>query len=144
MKNTISIGNAGEYLVAAELERRGFSVAVPMSNVEMFDILALNRVTRKQIAIQVKTNSSSSPVWLLKRKCEEIIDPNIFYIFVNMNELGFPTYHILPSQVVAKQIADNHTNWLNDKTKPNRKDGTLRKFFDLDNTYLNKWDILNQ
>lgn len=32
-KNNVNIGNSGEYFVAAELERRGFIVAVPMSNV---------------------------------------------------------------------------------------------------------------
>ncbi len=50
-ENNVSIGNCGEYLVAAELERRGFTAAVPMSNTEAFDILAIHRETKKQIAI---------------------------------------------------------------------------------------------
>ena len=54
MKNNISTGNAGEYFVAGELERHGFTVAVPMSNTKDFDILAINRETFKQFAIQVK------------------------------------------------------------------------------------------
>lgn len=53
---TTSIGNSGEYFVAAELERRGFTVAVPMSNTKDFDILAINRETNRQVALQVKTN----------------------------------------------------------------------------------------
>ena len=53
--NNISTGNAGEYFVAGELERHGFTVAVPMSNVKDFDILAINRETYDQFAIQVKT-----------------------------------------------------------------------------------------
>lgn len=40
--NNISTGNAGEYFVAGELERHGFTVAVPMSSVKDFDILAIN------------------------------------------------------------------------------------------------------
>ena len=51
----VSTGNAGEYFVAGELERHGFTVAVPMSNVKDFDILAINRITYEQFAIQVKT-----------------------------------------------------------------------------------------
>ncbi len=39
MKNNVNIGNAGE------LERRGYTVAVPMSNTKDFDILAINRET---------------------------------------------------------------------------------------------------
>lgn len=35
-ENNVNTGNAGEYFVAGELERRGFIVAVPMSNVENF------------------------------------------------------------------------------------------------------------
>ena len=38
-ENTVSIGNSGEYFVAAELERRGFTAAVPVSNTKDFDIL---------------------------------------------------------------------------------------------------------
>ena len=37
----VNIGNSGEYFVAGELERRGYTVAVPMSNVKDFDILAI-------------------------------------------------------------------------------------------------------
>ena len=48
--NNISIGNAGEYFVAGELERHGFTVAVPMSNTKDFDILVINRVSHKQYA----------------------------------------------------------------------------------------------
>ena len=55
--NNVSIGNCGEYYVAAELERRGFTVAVPMSNVDNFDILARSKKTNKQYSIQVKTTT---------------------------------------------------------------------------------------
>lgn len=34
--NNISVGNAGEYFVAGELERHGFTAAVPMSNTKDF------------------------------------------------------------------------------------------------------------
>ena len=35
----VSTGNAGEYFVAGELERHGFTVAVPMSNVKVPDFI---------------------------------------------------------------------------------------------------------
>ena len=81
-KNTVSIGNAGEYFVAGELERRGFTVAVPMSNTELFDVLAIERSTNKQIAIQVKTTSYRKKEWSLGLKNETLIGDNIFYILV--------------------------------------------------------------
>ena len=52
-KNNVNTGNAGEYFVAGELERRGFTVAVPMSNVESFDILAINKKTYKHRKISI-------------------------------------------------------------------------------------------
>lgn len=55
--NKISIGNSGEYFVAGELERRGLTCGVPMSNTKDFDILAIHRETHNQYAIQVKTNN---------------------------------------------------------------------------------------
>ena len=63
MKYNISTGNAGEYFVAGELERRGFTVAVPMSNTKDFDVLAINRETLNQYAIQVKTTSYKKKEW---------------------------------------------------------------------------------
>lgn len=70
MENTrINIGNCGEYFVAAELERRGFTVAVPMSNTPSFDILAIkNDDHNKQYAIQVKTTKGNKTKLGVKRK----------------------------------------------------------------------------
>ena len=82
----VSIGNAGEYFVAGELERNGFTVAVPMSNVKDFDILAIQRETNKQFAIQVKTTSYKQRRWTLSRKNEELEEDNILYVFVALNE----------------------------------------------------------
>ena len=50
---TISTGNSGEYFVAGELERRGFTCAVPMSNTKDFDILAINRETNTQFKLKL-------------------------------------------------------------------------------------------
>lgn len=101
MNYNISTGNCGEYFVAAELERRGFTAAVPMSNTKDFDILAINRETNKQIAIQVKTTRFKKKSWTLSKKNEEIVDDNVFYFFVALNELENPEYHIVPSYIVA-------------------------------------------
>lgn len=75
--NNISIGNAGEYFVAGELERHGFTVAVPMSNTKDFDILVINRVSHKQYAIQVKTTRYKQKKWTLGKKNESLVGDNI-------------------------------------------------------------------
>ena len=144
MKNNISTGNAGEYFVAGELERHGFTVAVPMSNTKDFDILAINRETYKQFAIQVKTTSYKQKSWTLSEKNENLIGDNIIYFFVSLNELDIPEYHIVPSKVVADTIRTEHSIWLNTLRKKGQKhkENPIRKFQDKEDKYRNNWSIL--
>ena len=143
--NNISIGNCGEYFVAAELERRGFSVAVPMSNTELFDILAFDRSSHRQLAIQVKTTEKSKNRWTLGKKNEEIIDNNIFYIFVKLNDLDTPQYFIVPSKKVAEYITRVNNEWLATPGKNGQEhnDSSIRIFNDDDNNFLGRWDYLS-
>lgn len=140
----ISTGNCGEYFVAAELERRGFTAAVPMSNTKDFDILAINRENNKQIAIQVKTTKYKRKEWTLSSKNENIYEKNIFYVFVSLNELDNPEYHIVPSNIVAKEIKQSHSEWLNTLGRKGQKhkDNPIRKFNDFNDKYLNNWNCL--
>lgn len=141
----VNIGNSGEYFVAGELERRGFTVAVPMSNVKDFDILAIHRENYEQFAIQVKTTGYKQKKWTLSKKNETLIGDNIVYIFVSLNELDTPEYHIVPSKVVAKTIKEEHQNWLDTPGKKGQKhnDTNIRNFFDEHDIYLDRWDLLD-
>ena len=143
-KNNISTGNAGEYFVAGELERHGFTVAVPMSNTQDFDILAINRETFKQFAIQVKTTSYKQKEWSLGPKSETLEGDNIIYFFVSLNELDTPEYHIIPSKIVAKEVREGHQKWLNTPGKNGQphNDNTIRKYSDKDDKYLDNWECL--
>lgn len=147
MKNTtnVNIGNSGEYFVAGELERRGYTVAVPMSNVKDFDLLAIERDTHKQIAIQVKTTGYKQKKWTLSKKNESLIGDNIFYVFVALNELDTPEYHIVPSRIVANTIRKSHQNWLDTPGKKGQQHNNtnIRVFLDSDDSFLDKWDLLN-
>ena len=143
-ETNVNTGNSGEYFVAGELERRGFTVAVPMSNVKDFDILAINRENYEQFAIQVKTTGYKQKKWILSKKNENLKGNNIFYIFVSLNELDAPEYHIVPSDVVANTIKSAHQVWLNTPGKNGQphKDTTIRAFTDEEDTYYNRWDLL--
>ena len=153
--NSISIGNCGEYFVAAELERHGFTAAVPMSNTKSFDVLAINRKNDRQVALQVKTNHTSQKTWTLSQKNETLIGDNIYYVFVCLNDKLMPDYYILPSHLVAKSIKKSHENFLNGIITKNGKKGTdtpIRKFgFDIEkynpyglkaDDYKSKWESL--
>lgn len=144
-ETNVNIGNSGEYFVAGELERRGFTVAVPMSNVKDFDILAIHRETHEQFAIQVKTTGYKQKKWTLSKKNEELIGDNIFYIFVSLNELETPEYHIVPSKVVASTIKASHQEWLNTPGQKGQQHNNtnIRVFLDKDDMYYDKWSLLD-
>ena len=141
---TISTGNSGEYFVAGELERRGFTCAVPMSNTKDFDILAINRETNNQYAIQVKTTSYKSKEWILGKKNEDLKGDNIVYVLVSLNELEVPEYHIVPSKVVADKIKKDHANWLKTPGRNGKQhnDNSMIKFSDKEDKYLNNWEYM--
>lgn len=142
--NNINIGNAGEYFVAGELERREFTVGVPMSNVKDYDILCINK-NGKQFALQVKTTSYGINKWMLSSKNEKIVDENVFYIFVHLHQLDKPSYYIVPSKVVADTISKEHKDWLNSPSKNGKlhKDSNIRTIRFDDDTYLEKWEYLD-
>lgn len=153
-ENTVSIGNSGEYFVAAELERRGFTAAVPMSNTKDFDILAINRETYRQVAIQVKTNRGECKYWLLNKKSEELCGKDIYYILISLNELEQPEYYIVESALIAESMKKGYQQWLQEKgKKEKRHETTMRKFaFDVlgvnnvlglkSDDYKDKWEKL--
>lgn len=144
--NKISTGNAGEYFVAGELERHGFTVAVPMSNVKDFDILAIDLETYEQFAIQVKTTSLKHKKWALTKKSEELVGDNIIYFFVTLNELDPPEYHIIPSKMLAETIKQSYQERLNTPGKKGQahNDTNIRNFTDYGNAYLNRWNFLGK
>lgn len=137
-KNNISIGSSGEYYVAAELERRNYTVALPMANVKDFDILAINRSNSVQVAIQVKTNSRRSHSWTLSGKKLLKANESLFYVFVSFdydNPDSKPVFHVVPSLIV-KQYVDSspkQASWKDDD----------RRFTDKENEFDGKWQLLD-
>jgi len=98
-------GLSGEYFVAAELYRRGWSVGLTMGNAKSIDLFAEKGDSK--IAVQVKS--------LYKRKHSgwpfsmSTIKNDCFYIFVILNgdKMSAPDYFICTSEEV-KQIAKTY------------------------------------
>lgn len=136
-------GVAGEYFVAAELSRLGFIASVTLRNSRGIDILATSPAGRS-ISIQVKTNQFSKRDWLLKSNVEKEGRPDHFFVFVNLNGSGAPTFHIVPSNVVAEYCRRSHEEWLESPGKGGRahRDTPMRRFADAENRHLSRWDLL--
>lgn len=141
-------GVAGEYLVAAELSRRGYVASITLRNTRGIDILASNADATRSVGIQVKTNQGASPSWVLTEKVEKPIHgelaENLFFVFVCLNELGSASFHIVSRKEVARYCQESHRRWLETPGRKGRphKDNPIRRFEDPDNRYLNKWEAL--
>jgi hypothetical protein len=142
---TVLTGISGEYFVAAELSRRGYVASISLRNTDGVDILATNK-SKRSITIQVKTSQMKRKDWMLTKKCEDYISANHFYIFVGLGETNEerPSYHIFPSKVVANQTKTSHKNWMRGRRRDGRKraNTSMRRLFDQDNRFLDRWDLL--
>lgn len=138
-------GVAGEYFVAAELSRRGHIASISLRNTRGIDILATNENASRSITIQCKTNQLGLKNWVLNEKSERYHAENHYYVFVALGAPDQrPSYHIVPSEAVAKHATTFHQQWLD---TPGRKgqqhvDNSMRKFNDANDDYLERWDLL--
>lgn len=142
---TTLTGIAGEYYVAAELTIRQFVAAVTLRNSRGMDIIASAADGSRSYSIQVKSSCNSVPSWILSAKSENFCSDTHFYVFVRLKDYTVrPDYYIVPSEVVARTIREDHQSWLSESKKDGsaRKDTSMRKFTDHDNVYLERWDLI--
>lgn len=140
-------GIAGEYFVAAELSIRGFIASISLRNTKGIDIIVAHPNSYKSLSIQVKTEQNSSKKWALNKKAENNWSENLFYVFVNLNNgRNSPTYHIVPSKVVADYCRKSHQEWLNTPGRNGQKhnDNDIRNFKDLEDKYFNRWNLIKE
>lgn len=143
--NSVLIGVAGEYYVAAELSKRGYLASITLRNTKGVDIQCSDQNAKRNVGIQVKTSKGKQSNWMLNEKCENYFADNLFYVFVSLNgRKGHPDFYIVPSKVVASYCKTNHKNWLESPGKNGRvrKDSPLRKFRDDEQKYKDRWDLL--
>jgi hypothetical protein len=138
-------GVAGEYFVAGELSRRGYIASISLRNTRGIDILVTNQTASHSVTIQCKTSQVYRKIWMLTEKVERFFVPNHYYVFVGLGAADKrPTFHIVPSTIVAKVVAKEHRQWLRTFRKDGRKhaDSAMRNFRDPNDEYLDRWDLL--
>lgn len=125
-----STGLSGEYFVAAELLRRGFSVGITMGNAKAIDILA--EKDDKQFIIQVKAIYKRKNIgWpIMKDK----INLNHYYIFVSLNadQMAVPDFYIATGNEAYDKCKQYATRGIIDLS-------TLHN-----PQFLSNWDKLNK
>ncbi len=119
-------GLAGEYFVAAELYRRGFSVGMTIGNAKSIDILA--EKDGKVIQIQAKAIFRKASVgWNMN---DHALLDYVMYVLVNLNEWSQPDYYILTAKEIKKFHKQYDGRGILDLSKAKQLDG------------LGRWDKL--
>ncbi len=137
-KNTAAL--AGEFLVAGELSRRGYPVAITMGNAKAIDIYA---TAQNEVTIRVDVKASRYKTsWPVGR-----VEESLYYIFVSLQTEDETSKNAPPGYFIisGKEILDKKllTEWknmsgikytaLNTKTTRDDKEGW---------DYKERWDKL--
>lgn len=166
--NSNSVALAGEFATLSQLALRGYDANMTLGHTKNVDILVSDPDSGRMYRLEVKTSSYTNVkgsaarrsrlfghifAWIMSKKHEDIVDPSLFYCFVNIaNGHGTSSrFFILPSKVVAEYVHAQHQLWLaQDATHQDKNIRTFRLALDRDgyplatpsaDRYENNWSF---
>jgi hypothetical protein len=128
-----SVSLAGEFAVLSQLALRGYDANMTLGRTKGIDILVYSPQKEKSFQLEVKTNfggkTSVSKVhgkavsgWMMNKKHENIESATLFYCFVNISkDSNSFKFFIVPSNIVARYVAEQHKLWLREKSKEGKR-----------------------
>jgi hypothetical protein len=143
------VARAGEYFVAAELNKRGAFAVTFAGNMPKIDLMACNKDQSRNVHIQVKTKSGGK-TWHSSiigcQPMDPVEDETVFWVFVDLGELNAPPlYWVVPDWWIRNDIYWTHRAYLDshggkrartqDSTHHSIDEKRLREWQDL-------WEIL--
>jgi hypothetical protein len=151
--NKTARGNAGQYFVAGELSRRGYSAAITLGNTPNTDILCSNRDGTRFVHIQVKTYVPGTKSCSVGLKAAKSYDSSFFWVLAGVPPIGSELsleFIVIPAREMSEQVAAYHSRWLGALGKGDRirKDSSVRAVGSAEGSpsyfwnvrgYLNKW-----
>lgn len=159
------VGQAGEYLVCAELARRGLIATSFTGNVPEFDLIVADE-TLRTIPIQVKTSRGNSwrtraDSWMdididddarvqIDRGDAKITNPDLIYVCVVLAEAGTDSqdrFFILQKKDLQRVCAKNYRGWIGGHNwKRPRNYKSLDNRYDVEDLepYEDRWDLIIQ
>lgn len=153
------VGQTGEYLVAAELSRRGYIATTFTGNVPDYDIIASNEKGR-HVSVQVKAKRGLA--WQFgdvtrffkisfKGKRQIVGRPKkcpvqrLVVVFVAIDANGDDRFYILTWRTLRNSLRKGHKGYLasHGGRRPKRWDSLHAAIQEKDLTrHLNKWDVV--
>ena len=107
-----SLNLAGEFYVAAELNRRGIFASVTYGAAKNADVLAFDQQSRQTAVIEVKTTAVPNKKWITGRHSidKNSIDSQSFWVLVLLpnqeNTDGSPRFFVFTSQELVEKVSD--------------------------------------
>jgi hypothetical protein len=134
LRDNYSSQLAGEFLVAGELSRRGYSVSITIGNAKSIDLFASTRDGKTPFMVDAKATRTKTS-WPIK---PESVNENIFYIFVHLQTSNGIKANIPPEYFIVKgneiKVKGLIRPW---KSMPGIPYGALNK-----DEYKERWDKL--
>ena len=106
------VGHAGEHYVLFRLYQQGMLASLAPPGSEKVDVLVMAPDESVIATLQVKTRTyGRDQGWHMSVKHENFAAPRAFYALVDL-EPQIPVTYIVPSEVVAQVVHDEHAAWL--------------------------------
>ena len=109
-----SLNLAGEFYVAAELNRRGIFASVTYGAAKNADVLAFDQQSRQTAVIEVKTTARPNKKWITGRHSidKNSIHSQLFWVLVlipSREELdNAPRFFVFTSKELVEKVSENH------------------------------------
>lgn len=157
-RNIILTKQVGEYLVSAELCRRGLIPTTFTGSIPDFDILAINE-DLQTVGIQVKTIRGGSWQFDAKKFLKisisqdtqtvegkaDLANPNLICVFVRLMSHSRDEFYICTMREVQDIIYRNYTKWLSVKEgkRPKNPNSTHCSVYPYDlKNYKDSWETV--
>jgi hypothetical protein len=160
-RNNKLVGQTGEYLVAAELSRRGLIATTFTGNVPHYDIIASDEAGR-HVSVQVKTSRGDS--WQFANiglYCDISFDGKrqvigdkktcpvrrLVLVFVIIDDDGNDHFYILPWNRLRDLLVDLHADYLSKHAgiRPKKWDSLHCAIWEKHlEPYKNNWDVIGK
>ena len=143
--NKLMTGLAGEYLVAAKMNLRGWVASLSLKNYPGVDIFGMNPKTGQRIEIQVKTCWDPSFFVGVKHTERSQMSNKVKgpFVFVHLDGVDNASYYILSKDEFVNLVNSSDDVYYNrPRKKPIKPDYPIALFVHELQPYQDHWDSL--
>lgn len=122
-----SIGNAGEYLVAAHLLMRGFHGGFADRGNRAFDLITRKGNSFAGIRVKTSTHAATRFTWTARKDGHVFLEIGgrdfVVMVYMPKKQIAQARFWIMPTPLIDATLKDCHRQWL----ASNRRDGKPHK-----------------